>query len=150
MPNKSENSDQAVSVKSNLYWNTLIRIPSQIVYFAISIIVARILMPRDYGILGIVMMLIGYANTFTNFGFNQAIVQKRIVDKKTLNSIFTLDFSISIIIAAGFFLIAGFIADFFRTPECAKAIRVLCPIFILTSFYGLPHAILRRDMKLFS
>jgi len=144
---KTENNDQAVSVKSNLYWNTLIRIPSQIAYFAISIIIARILMPRDFGILGIAMMLIGYANVFTNFGFNQAIVQKRIVDKKTLNSIFTFDLSISTLIATGFFFAAGFIAEFFRTPECAKAIRVLCLVFIITSFYGLPHAILRRDMN---
>jgi len=147
MPNKSGNNDQAVGVKSNLYWNTLIRIPSQIVSFAISIIVARILMPRDYGILGIAMMLIGYANIFTNFGFNQAIVQKRIVDKKTLNSIFTFDLSISILIAAGFFFSAGFIAEFFRTPECAKAMRILSAVFIITSFSALPHAILRRDMN---
>jgi PST family polysaccharide transporter len=147
MPNHSESSHQAVSVKSSLYWNTLLCIPSQIVYFAISIIVARILMPRDYGILGIAMMIIGYANVFTNFGFNQAIVQKRIVDKRTLNSIFTFDLSISILIATGFFFAAGFIAEFFRTPECAKAVRVLCLVFIITSFYGLPHAILRRDMN---
>ena len=146
MSNKID-SNSSVSVKTNLYWNTLVRIPVQILNFAISIIVARILMPRDYGILGISMMLIGYANIFTNFGFNQAIVQKQIFDKKILNSIFTFDLSISILIATGFFFSAGFIAEFFKTPECEKAIRVLSSVFLLTSFSALPHAILRRDMN---
>ena len=145
--NKTKNNDKAGNVRSNLYWNTLVRIPVQILNFVISIIVARILMPKDYGILGISMMLIGYANIFTNFGFNQAIIQRQIFDKKTLNSIFTFDLSISILIAAGFFSTAGFVAEFFRTPECAKAIRVLSLFFIITSFTGIPHAILRRDMN---
>lgn len=147
MSDKSKNTEQAPSIRSNLYWNTLIRIPSKLISFAISIIIARILMPKDFGILAIAMMLIGYANIFTNFGFNQAIVQKRIVDKKTLNSIFTFDFTISSLIAATFFFTSGFLADFFKTPECAKAIKVLCTVFFITSFYGLPHAILRRDMN---
>jgi O-antigen/teichoic acid export membrane protein len=147
MSEKSKNSVQDVSIRSNLYWNTLIRIPSKLTSFAISIIIARILLPKDFGILAIAMMLIGYANIFTNFGFNQAIVQKRIVDKKTLNSIFTFDFTISTLIAATFFFTSGFFADFFKTPECAKAIKVLCSVFLITSFYRLPHAILRRDIN---
>ena len=146
MTNESKDNKEP-GVRSNLYWNTLIRIPAQAINFAISIIVARILMPRDYGILGITMMLIGYANVFTNFGFNQAIIQKRIFDKKTLDSIFTFDLAVSLLIAMAFFLTSGFIADFFRTPECQKAIKVMSLVFIITSFSALPHAILRRDMN---
>ena len=123
------------------------RIPTQGINLVISIIVARILMPKDFGIMGITMMLIGYSNLLTNFGFNEAIIQKRINDKKTLNSIFTFDLSISTLFAIAFFLVAGHIAAFFKSPECKDVIKIMSSVFVITSFIGLPQAILRRDMN---
>jgi len=141
------NEGQKRSTSFQLYWNTLVRVPAQLITFVISIIVARLLMPKDFGIMGICMMLIGYANLFTNFGFNEGIIQKNIKDKKILSSIFTFDITISSAIAIIFCLSSGLIADFFQTPECKLAIRVSSLSFIITSFLGLPQAILRRDMN---
>ncbi len=104
-------------------------------------------MPKDFGIMGIVMMLIGYTNLITNFGFGEAIIQKNIHDKKTLNSIFTFNITISTLLAVGFYISAGFIGDFFHTPECKMAIRVMSLVFIITSFPVIPGSILRRDMN---
>ena len=135
------------NTRSQLYWNTLLRIPAQVINFVISILVARLLMPRDFGIMGITMMIIGYTNLFTNFGFVEAIIQKNIHDKKILNSIFTFNLTISCLLAGGFYLIAGLIADFFNTPEAMMVIRVMSIVFIITAFPIVPNAILRRDMK---
>ena len=74
------------TLRSDLYRNVLLRIPAQIVFFITSIIVARILDPRDFGIMGISMIIIGYIDLFTNFGFIQAIIQKKIRDVSVLNS----------------------------------------------------------------
>jgi len=144
---RPKKSNKPVNVRSNLYWNTLIRIPSQILTFVTSIIVARILIPKDFGILGIAMMLVGYANVFTNLGFNQAIVQKNIHNKKTLDSIFTFDLSISFLLTFLFYVHAGHIATFFKTPECKQIVQVMSIVFIITSFHALPHGILRRNME---
>jgi O-antigen/teichoic acid export membrane protein len=138
---------QNVSTRSQLYWNTLLKIPGQIVSFVISIIVARILVPNDFGIMGIAMMLIGYTNLFTDFGFTQAIIQKQIEDKKTLNSIFTVNLAASLILGVLFFISSGYIADFFKSPECRNVIKVLSIVFVVTSFSAVPSAILRRDMN---
>ncbi len=135
------------NTRVQLYWNTLVRIPAQIINFVISILVARILMPRDFGIMGISMMLIGYSNLFTNFGFAEAIIQKNIHDRKILNSIFTFNLFISSLLAVGFYFAAGLIADFFKTPECMKVIRVMSLVFIISSFPVVPSSILRRDMN---
>jgi O-antigen/teichoic acid export membrane protein len=135
------------STRTHLYWNTFVRIPAQVASFIISIIVARILMPKDFGIIGIAMMLIGYANMFTNLGFNQAIVQKQIKDKKTLDSIFTIDLAISFFLAVLFWWFAEAIAIFFKTPECKEVIRVMSLVFVITSFQALPSGILWRDMN---
>lgn len=133
------------SVRKNLYWNTLLRIPVRIICFFISIMVARLLEPSDYGILAITMMGIGYANLITNFGLNEAVIQRTITCKKTINSIFTVDLVISMILAMIFVAAAGMIAGFFHELRCQAVIRVMSLVFIITSFYGIPHALLRRD-----
>ncbi len=136
-----------VSTRKQLYWNTLLRIPTQIVAFVLSIIIARILMPKDFGIMGITMMFVGYANLLTNFGFNEAVIQKSIKDRETLNSIFTFDISVSIVLASIFFFASPYIAEYFNTPECENAIKVMSSVFIISSFTALPYAILKRDMN---
>ncbi|HET6465446.1 MAG TPA: lipopolysaccharide biosynthesis protein, partial [Nitrospiria bacterium] len=135
------------STRSQLYWNTFISIPSQIISFVISILVARILDPKDFGIMGIVMMLIGFSNLLANFGFNQAVIQKGIHDKKLLSSIFTFNLAMSFGLTLVFFLLSGYMADFFKVPECKDVIKVMSPVFIIGSFAGIPNAILRRDMN---
>ncbi|MCP4267543.1 MAG: lipopolysaccharide biosynthesis protein [Candidatus Brocadiaceae bacterium] len=139
-------TDKNVGTKTQLYWNTLIRIPSQGICFVFSILTARILIPEDFGILGIAMMVIGYANIITNFGLNEAIIQKRVTDKKVLNSIFTFDFGISATLVIIFYFLAGYAAIFFNVPECKDVIKVASAVFIITAFSGIPRSILKRDM----
>lgn len=133
--------------RKGLYWNFLLKIPYEIFRFGVSIIVARILAPTDFGIVSIASMLIYYSNTLTNFGFHQALVQRNEITSRHLNSVFTLDLSISVSMAVIFFVFSPFMAAFFNSPESSNVIRVMSPIFILTTFYELPHALLRREMN---
>lgn len=135
----------ATSVKKNLYWNTLLRIPVRIICFFLSIFVARLLDPADFGIMAITMMCIGYANLVTNFGLNEAIIQQTITCKKTINSIFTVDIAISIFLAVIFAAGAGIIAGFFHEERSQTVIRVMSMVFVITSFSGIPTVLLRRD-----
>ncbi len=145
--NEEQNNGEKKSTRIQIYWNTLVRIPPLLINFIISIIVTRILAPKDYGILGIAMMFIAYANLFTNFGLGEAIIQKEIYNKKIFNSIFTFNLLVSLLLACGFYFTAGLIAEFFQSPECKMAIRVLSLFFIITSFPVIPSAILRRDLN---
>lgn len=133
------------TTRSQLYWGTLLRLPTQALAFVLSLAVARILMPSDYGILGAAMMLIGFANLFTDFGFSTAIVQKQIEDEDTLQSVFTFNLVFSTLLAVAFSLSSGLIARFFRSPECRNVVIVMSSVFVITSFSAVPRAILRRD-----
>ena len=138
--------DQQVHTRSQVYWNTLLKIPTQAAVFVVSVLVTRILTPADYGILGVAMVLIGYANLFTDFGFSAAIVQKQIRDDDTLRSIFTFNLAVSAALALAFSLSAGLIADFFKSAECRNVIVVMSSIFVITSFSAVPRAMLNRDL----
>ena len=136
-----------MSVKNNLYWNTFIRIPNQVVCFGISIIVARELTPNDFGVMAIAMMLVGYANLFSNVGFCEAIIQRKITNFKLINSIFTVDLCISTFLSIFFFLLSDSISSIFNSQECSNVLKVVCVVFVITSFEAIPHALLRRDMQ---
>ena len=138
--------DQNVHTRSQVYWNTLLKIPTQAAAFVVSILVTRILMPGDYGVMGVAMMLIGFANLFTDFGFSSAIVQKQVKDKDTLRSIFTFNFTVSTALAVTFALSARVIAAFFKSAECENVVIVMSSMFVITSFSAVPRAILNRDL----
>lgn len=136
-----------ISIKKNLYWNTLLRIPVKFLGFICSIIVARLLDPSDFGIMAIAMMAIGYANIITNFGLNEAIIQRSIYCAKTLSSILTIDLIISFILTVLFVCGATTLSDFFHERNAVHVIQVMSLYFLVSSFYGISHAILRRDMR---
>ena len=136
-----------MNLQYKLYWNTFLPVLSQSFRFVISIIVARLLLPSDFGIISISMIAITFANILTNFGFNQAIIQKKIKDNQLINSIFTLDLLISTFLFIIFLSFAKSFAFFFKIQEAEYAIRVLSLIFIITSFQGIANALLSRDLR---
>lgn len=140
---KSANSDKT---RSSLYWNLTLKVPYEVFRFGTSLVVARILEPRDFGIVSIATMLIYYANTITNMGFNQALVQRKDVDARHVDSVFFVDFVISVFLALLFYFLAPYIAGFFNSPESSTVIRVLSMIFVLTALHDIPYTLFRRDI----
>lgn len=139
--------DVSSKTKSGLYWNVSLRIPYEIFRFVTSIIVARLLEPSDFGIVSIATITIYYSNTITNFGFNQALVQRKEVNDDHINSVFTVNLLLSVFLAALFFIISPYIANFFNSPESEDVIKVLSLLFVITTFHDLPYALLRRHIE---
>ena len=71
-----------------MIWKLLERFSSQLVSFVISIILARILMPTDYGIIAIILVFINIANVIIDGGFNTALIQKKDADQTDFSTIF--------------------------------------------------------------
>ena len=135
------------SLRSNLYWNTSIPILVQGLKFVFTIWLARILMPSDFGIMAIAMLVIGYANLLANFSFNQVLIQKRLTETNDLNSLFTLGLMLAVILIAIVFLTAHHIALFFNSEKSENVMKVMASIFIISAIRGIAVAILQRDMN---
>lgn len=133
--------------RSGLYWILGIKVPFEVVRFAGSIVMARLLDPKDFGIVSIATMMIYYANALTNMGFNQALVQHKEIDNKHISSVFTFDLIISSALAVLLYLLAPAISAYFNSPESKNVIRVMSAIFIITTVYDLPYALLRRNLE---
>lgn len=139
--------DIRVKTKNSLYWNVLPKVLYEGFRFGISIVLARLLEPKDFGIASIAFMLIYYSNSITNFGLNQALVNRKNITEKHINSVFTVDLTISIIMVGLFNILASHIGSFFNSPESENVIRIISLIFVLTTFNDLPYTLLRRDVN---
>ena len=140
-------SDYSRKTVSALKWNTVGRLLVQVFNFASSIIAARILDPRDFGIMAVGLIIINYSNIITNFGFNNALVQKDKIDESHINSVFSFDLTVSVLLATATFLLSAKIAAFFNIPDCQLMFKVLSVLYILTTFEGIPRVILVRSIN---
>ena len=144
---KISSEDLGQKTKESLIWNISLSGVFQIVRFAISIVIARILDPKDFGIMGISSILIFYANSLSTFGFITALVQKKEISLKHINSLFTIDLGVSVFLTLSTCILAVPVAHFFNTPELRNVFWVLSSVFMITAFYDTPAALLRRDLS---
>ena len=118
----------------------------QLVALGLAILLARILSPSEFGVIAVANMIIHYANNFTNFGLNNALVQKDDVEKIHINTVFTLDITISFLLVFITVLSAERISTFFHTPDVCPVLKWMSLYYVITTFYHIPVVILRRDI----
>lgn len=136
---KSDNStiiqQQVVSkntVISSLIWKFLERGGVQGIQFVLSIILARLVTPKDYGVIAILLVFIQIATVFIQSGFNTALIQKKESDDLDFSSIFYLSLIVAALLYAILFLLAPFVSKFYTSESLTMYLRVLS----LTLFFG--------------
>lgn len=131
---------------SGLFWQFSERILAEGVSFFVSVVLSRILMPNDYGIVALVLIFINIANIFVTSGFSTSLVQKRDADDTDFSTIFYCTLTISIIIYAVVFFSAPLISRFYRNDLLTPVLRVLGLKIILSSYNSVQHAYVERHM----
>lgn len=137
----------ANKTKKSLYWQTILPLLWQLGTFALSIITARLLDPRDFGIMGIASIIILYSNKLTEFGFTNSLIQRKEIESSHIDVIFTLNILMSVILTLATFLLAPYIASEFEIPELKNVIKVMSVVFLITSFVQIPESLLKRDVN---
>lgn len=133
-------------VLAGLFWTFGERILAQGVSFILSIILARILLPSEYGIIAMVMVFINIANVFTSTGFGEALVQKKDADELDFSTVFFCTLSLSIVIYIILFIGAPYIAEFYHTKEIILVLRILSIKIVLSSIATVQHAYVQKSM----
>ena len=139
-------SDVVKKTNSAVWFRLLFKGGQQVIALVMGIILARILSPAEFGVVALANMIIYYANTFTNFGLNNALVQKDNLKKDHINTVFTLDFILSLLLVVITVLMANRIADFFHDSAVGPVIKWMSLYYVITSFHYIPVAILRRNI----
>ena len=98
-------------------WTAGARIANQILQFIISIVLARLLVPKDFGLIGMILVFTGFANLFSEMGFGAALVQRKEIEERHLSSIFWLSIAVGLILSCTVFVVAPFISKFYSEPR---------------------------------
>jgi O-antigen/teichoic acid export membrane protein len=150
MPN-SENLEQKQSVsektKQSLYWFTILPPLLHVIRFANSIILARILSPEDFGIVGIATVLLYFSNSIADFGFSNAIIQRRTVEQRHYDVYFTYNLGISILLYCLFSFYSEGISQYFHSGKLSSAIDVVILLFLISALVAIPRTSHRRNIN---
>lgn len=132
---------------SSLIWKLLERGGNQIIQLAVQIVLARILIPEDFGALAIMLVFVNIGNAIVQSGLNTAIVQAPEIDEGDCSTVFWMSFVISIILYFGIFIFAPAVATFYSMPAIVWPLRVLCLILPFGAFNSVQIAIVQRRLQ---
>ncbi len=146
MEMKKQKSDRD-KVFSGLFWKFGERILAQGIAFVISVVLARVLLPEQYGTISMVMIFITFANVFVISGFSTSLIQKKDATDTDFSTIFYCSLAVSVFIYLILFFAAPFVAAFFEMPQLAAVLRVLSLRIIISSYNSTQHAYVSRNMQ---
>ena len=131
---------------SGLVYSFAERMGAQLVSFLVSIVLARILMPDEYGCVAIVTVLIAICDIFVTQGLGTALIQKKDADDIDFSTVFYANIVFSIVLYFILFVSAPFIAGFYNYPILDSVIRVMGIKIILSSVNSIQNAFISKRM----
>lgn len=127
---------------SGVLWSAIERFSLQGVQFIINVLMARLLLPSDYGMIGMLAVFLQISQTFIDSGFSDALVQKKDRTETDLSTVFYFNIVISVLLYLLLFIGAPFIAQFYHMPELTLVTRIVMLNLIFSSFAAVPKIIL--------
>ncbi len=115
-------------------WSSVERFSVEGVQILVMLVIARLLEPSDFGLVGMLTIFIAVSQTLINSGFSQALIRKQDRTEVDNSTVFFFNILISVILYIILFSIAPWVADFYREPQLCQLMRVLCLIVIINSF----------------
>ena len=128
-------------------WKTAQSICSLGITFIIQLILARMLMPEDFGLIAIVNVFMTLANTIIETSFSSSIIQRDSISQKMLSSVFYLNIILSISIYAVLFFVAPLLANFYKEPLLIAILRVQGLMVVMSALYSIQQALMNRKMR---
>lgn len=135
-----------MKVFSNFIWRFAERCGAQLVTFIVSIVLARILTPSDYGTIALVTVFTTILQVFIDSGLSTALIQKKDADDLDFSSVFYFNFVICIILYLIMFVSAPLIADFYKDSSLVSIVRVISLTLIISGVKGVQQSYVSRHM----
>lgn len=118
----------------------------RLISFVNTLLLARLLSPHDYGLMSIVMVVVGFIGFFNEIGLGSAIKQRIDITQEQLNGAFALALMISIPLYAGLYAASPLISSFYD-QDITAVLRFIALTFLIGAIATVPDALMSRDMR---
>jgi O-antigen/teichoic acid export membrane protein len=129
-----EKRNLKVRAINGFLWVTLDKFIIRLLQFVFGIIMARILEPADFGLVGMLTVFIGISQAFIDTGMSAGLIQKQNISDADISTVFIFNLVTSLVIYAVLFLAAPYVAQFYNQPSLTLLMRVLTLNLIISSF----------------
>lgn len=130
----------------NFIWKLAERSGSQAISFIVTIILARLLMPSDYGTVALVMVFLTILQVFADSGFGVALIQKKNADDIDFSSVFYVNIAVGTLLYVIMWLTAPTIASFYGMPDLVALVRVMSLVLLINSLRNVQQAYVSKHM----
>lgn len=130
-----------------MLWTAIQRYSKLGISFISGIILARLLMPEDYGAIGMLAIFMSLAEVFIDAGFGSALIQKRNPTQTDYSTVFYFNIGMAIVLYVILFFSAPAIATFYRMPILCKVLRVQGLILFIYSFNIIQRNQIRKNLR---
>jgi O-antigen/teichoic acid export membrane protein len=128
-------------------WVFILRISDRGIKLIRTIVLARLLSPDDFGLLGLALVTISAVERFTESGFSHALIQKKGLAHEYIDTAWTLSVIRGVLLYTLLFLIAPGVETFFNTPGVSNIIRVISLFLLLNGFSNMEIVILQKELE---
>lgn len=143
--NENKNNIKAMAVHG-VAWTMVEKYSGQIVQFIIQIILARLLTPSEYGLIGVLAIFMAISTVFIDGGFSAALIQCKNRSQRDLSTVFYLNVAIALTIYLILCLSAPWIAQFLKHPILTRIIRIYCLTLVINSLSSTGQTILTINL----
>lgn len=130
-----------------IIWTSLNRFGTQLVVFLVSVVLARVLSPEEFGLIAMITVFNSLGGLLTDAGLCQSLIRTKDVDDKDYSTVFYFNFAGSIIIYLIIFLCAPLVAIFFDQPILTSLLRIYAISFVVNAFSNVQVTILTRELN---
>jgi teichuronic acid exporter len=141
-----EKSSLKARVAHSMFWLAWSRGALQVLTFATTLLVARILVPADFGVVALASNFTGHAGMLADMGLGSAIIQFRDLDRRELNTCFWITMALALVCFATLALAAPVIAGWFAVPRLADVLPVMSLVLPMMACRMVSDSLLRRRL----
>ncbi len=134
-------------IASGVFYIAIARYSGIVISLIITAILARLLTPKDFGIVAIAMIIIQFFSLFSELGFSVSIIQNKNLTNKDHNNLFSYTVWMSLILASTFFFSAPIIADYYKSGTILLICRILAVNLFFTTLTSVPYALLIKEQR---
>ncbi|NOR68332.1 MAG: oligosaccharide flippase family protein [Methylomarinum sp.] len=134
-------------IRRSFFWSAVEQIGFQLSNIIIFFVLARLLEPADFGLIGMMALFVGLANLFADSGFSSALIQRKTLSLDDETSVFALNIIAGLILAILLYLIAPLVAQFYNQPILIPLLTVNALIVVISSLVIVQQSLLQRNMQ---
>ena len=132
-----------------MVWTFAEQFGTQLIAFAISILLARLLSPSDFGVIALFGVVMGISSTLIDGGLANSLIRTQKPEEKDYSTVFIFNMVMSVVLYCIVFITAPYVAQFYKLPILTNVIRVYSIILVISSFTSIQriHFVKEMDFK---